>query len=202
MFEHDQGVDAFEVDGVDVQKVDGDNVLGLGSEELPPGRSGTTWGGVDAGLVEDVPHGGGGHLVAEAGEFAMDAPVAPSRVLGCHAQDQGFDGGGRWRASGSAPLAVVPLLRDQFAVPNQQRGWGHREDLGPAAARYEVRERSEPQAVGWFVAYARDLTAQDRVLVAQHQQLRVPGDVTPQQHRGQRQQATGDGVHRGQDHEA
>lgn len=104
--------------------------------------------------------------MAQAGEFAVDAPVSPSRVVGRHAQDQGFDGGGRWRASGSAPLAVVPLLRDQFAVPGQQRGRGHREDLGPAAARYEARECSEPKAVGWFVAYARDLTAQDRVLVA------------------------------------
>ncbi|MER7198535.1 hypothetical protein [Streptomyces sp. CB01635] len=76
VFEHDQGVDAFEVDGVDVQEVGGDDVLGLGCEGLPPGWSGTAWGGVGAGLVEDVPHRGGGHLVAEAGEFAVDAPMA------------------------------------------------------------------------------------------------------------------------------
>ncbi|MEV0495656.1 hypothetical protein, partial [Streptomyces atratus] len=50
---------------------------------------------VDAGLAEDVPHGGGGHLVAEAGEFAVDAPMAPSRVLGRHAQDQDSDCGAR-----------------------------------------------------------------------------------------------------------
>jgi hypothetical protein len=37
VFEHDQGVDAFEVDGVDVQEVDGDDVFGLGCEELLPG---------------------------------------------------------------------------------------------------------------------------------------------------------------------
>jgi hypothetical protein len=90
--------------------------------------------------------------VAEAGEFAVDAPMAPSRVLGRYAQDQGFDCRARGRASGSATLAVVPLLRDEFAVPGQQRGRGHREDLRPAAARYQVRERGEPQAVGWFVA--------------------------------------------------
>jgi hypothetical protein len=40
------------------------------------------WSGVDAGVVEDVPHGGGGHLVVEVGEFAVDASVAPFRVLG------------------------------------------------------------------------------------------------------------------------
>ncbi|MFE4685163.1 hypothetical protein ACFRNJ_30905 [Streptomyces sp. NPDC056721] len=152
VFEHDQGVDAFEIDGVDVQEVDSDDVLGLGSEELPPGCSGATWGGVDTGPIEDGPHGGGGHLVAEAGEFAVDAPMALSRVLGRHAQDQGSHGGGRWRASGSAPLAIVPLPRDQFAVPGQQRGRGHREDLSPEAAWYQVREGGEPQAVGWFVA--------------------------------------------------
>ncbi|WP_323136294.1 MULTISPECIES: hypothetical protein [unclassified Streptomyces] len=85
MFGYDQGVGAFEVDGVDVQVVDGDDVLGLGLEELPPGWSGTTWDGVDAGLVEDVSHGGGGHLVAEAGAFAVDVPMAPSGVVGRHA---------------------------------------------------------------------------------------------------------------------
>jgi hypothetical protein len=118
--------------------------------------------------------------VAEAGELAVDAPVAPSRVLGSHAQDLGFEHGGCGRASGSASLAVVPLLRDEFAVPGQQRGGGDREDLGPAAARYQVGERGEPQAVGWFVAHARDVSAQDRVLLPQHQQFRVLGDVTPQ----------------------
>jgi hypothetical protein len=121
VFEHDQGVDAFEVDGVDVQDVDGDDVFGLGCQELPPARSGTTWGGVDASLGEDVPDGGGGHFAAEAGEFTVDAPVAPSRFLGSHAQHQGLDCGGRGRASGSAPLATVPLLCDEFVMPGQQR---------------------------------------------------------------------------------
>jgi hypothetical protein len=98
-------------------------------------------------------------------------------------------------------MAVVPLLRDEFAVPGQQRGRGDREDLCPAAARYQARESGEPQAVGCFVAHERDVPAQDRVLVPQHQQLRVLGDIASQQQRGQRQQTAGDGVHRGQDHE-
>ncbi|MFI6317785.1 hypothetical protein ACIBG8_09725 [Nonomuraea sp. NPDC050556] len=36
VFEQDQGVDAFEVDGVGVQDVDGDDVFGLGGQELLP----------------------------------------------------------------------------------------------------------------------------------------------------------------------
>jgi hypothetical protein len=38
--------------------------------------------------VEDVPHGAGCDLVAEADQFAVDAPVSPGRVLGGQAQHQ------------------------------------------------------------------------------------------------------------------
>ena len=41
--------------------------------------------GVDAGGPEDLPDRGGGDAVAEADEFAVDAPVAPRRVLAGHA---------------------------------------------------------------------------------------------------------------------
>ena len=32
-------------------------------------------------LAEDLPDGGSGDRVAERGEFALDAPVSPCRVL-------------------------------------------------------------------------------------------------------------------------
>jgi hypothetical protein len=69
-------------------------------------------------------------------------------------------------------------------MPGQQCERGDREDLGPAAARYQVRECGERQEVGRFVAHARDVSTQDRVLVPQRQQFRVLGDLTPQQQRG------------------
>ena len=43
-------------------------------------------GGVDSGVVEDLPDRGCSEAVAEPGKFAVDAAVSPSRILGCEAQ--------------------------------------------------------------------------------------------------------------------
>jgi hypothetical protein len=54
-----------------------------------------------------------------------------------------------------------------------------------------VEQRGEPEAVRRFVAHrARDLAAQDRVLVSRYKQLGVLG-VAAQQHRRDRQQPPG-----------
>jgi hypothetical protein len=134
-------------------------MLGLGGQELLPRWPGAARGGVDPGLVQDVPDGRGGDLVAEAGKFTVDASVAPPGIFRGHALDEGLDRSrGRW-PSGTATSAVVPLLRHEFAVPGQQGGRGYREDLPPLAAGYQVRERRQPQAVRWFVPHPRDLAA-------------------------------------------
>jgi len=39
-------------------------------------------------VFEDLPHSRGCDFVAEADEFAVDASVAPGRVLSCEAYDQ------------------------------------------------------------------------------------------------------------------
>ncbi|MGV9382374.1 hypothetical protein ACWDRB_41635 [Nonomuraea sp. NPDC003707] len=108
-FEHDQGIQACEVDGVHMQEVDGDDALGLVGQELLPCRTVTARGGVDPGLLQSVPDGGGGDRVAEAGPFTMDTPVTPARVLRGHAQDKCLDRS-RTRytvlARSSNPLAV------------------------------------------------------------------------------------------------
>ena len=81
-------------DRVDVEQVAGEDRLGLRSEELRPGRSGPPRRGVDAGGVQDLPDGGGADLVAEAGEFAVDASVPPVGILGGQADDEGAEAGG------------------------------------------------------------------------------------------------------------
>ncbi len=43
-----------------------------------------------------MPDGGGADLVAESGEFAVDAPVAPGGVLGGETDGQGTQMIGRW----------------------------------------------------------------------------------------------------------
>jgi hypothetical protein len=69
-------------DGVEVEQVAGDDCVRLCSHELGPRWSGSPRRWVDSGAVQDGPHGGGADLVAEAGELAVDAAVAPRRILG------------------------------------------------------------------------------------------------------------------------
>ena len=78
--DEEQDVDPFECGGVDGEEVTGDS--GLGVKELCPGHVGSVRGRFDSAFFEDLPDGGGGECVAEAGEFAVDAAVAPGRVLG------------------------------------------------------------------------------------------------------------------------
>lgn len=66
-----------------LEEVGGEDGLGLGAQE---GRSGGVLAfgcGVDAVFLEDVPHGAGGDLDTEDGEFAVDAPVPPAGILSC-----------------------------------------------------------------------------------------------------------------------
>jgi hypothetical protein len=81
VFDHEQDVEATEEDGVDVGEVDRENRLSLGGEELSPGRCRAQGSGVDAGVLQDLPDGGGGNVMAEADELAVDAAVAPGRIL-------------------------------------------------------------------------------------------------------------------------
>src|SRR3954470_7428805 len=87
-------------DGVEVEQVAREDRVGLGPQELGPGWSGPSGRGVDAGVVQDCPDGGGADLVAEAGEFAVDAAVAPGGVLGGQADHQGAQASGDGRSTG------------------------------------------------------------------------------------------------------
>jgi hypothetical protein len=57
-----------------LEEVAGKQGPGLGAEETGPGGSGALGCRVDPGVVQDLPHGGGGDLDAEDEEFAVDAP--------------------------------------------------------------------------------------------------------------------------------
>ena len=71
----------------------------LGAQELGPGHRAALWRGVDAVVFEDSPDCGGPDLVAEVGEFAVDAAVAPGRIVCGHSDDEPSDlGGGGWPA--------------------------------------------------------------------------------------------------------
>jgi hypothetical protein len=120
VLDHHQYVEAAQEDSVDVGEVDGEDRLGLRAEELAPGRSGPLRSGVNARGLEDLPHRRGGHPVAEADQLALDASIAPTRVLPGHPQHQRPN---VLRNGRTARLLsrVGPAVRDQLSMPAQQR---------------------------------------------------------------------------------
>ena len=99
--EDEERVDAAQQHGVDGEEVTCQHRVRLRAAELPPGRSGPAWCRVQTGPVQDVPHRRGSDAVAEAEEFAVDAPVTPGRVLPRQPEHQRTDHGRRgWSAAG------------------------------------------------------------------------------------------------------
>jgi hypothetical protein len=88
--------------GAGFEEADGHDRLCLGVQEGCPGGVVAVRGGVDAVLVEDVPDGGGGDLDAEGGQFAVHAPVSPSRIFIYESEHQQADG-----ADGSRPAGAL-----------------------------------------------------------------------------------------------
>ena len=82
--------------------------------------------------MEDFPDRRGADLVAESGEFAVDAPIAPRRVLGGQAKDQSADAGGDGGSAG-AGLRGGPAASEELAVPAQDRGRGDQESAPPTS---------------------------------------------------------------------
>jgi hypothetical protein len=75
VLDHDQCVDAAQQHRVHVDEVDGDDAEGLGGQELLSGRAGAAGRGIDPGIMQDLPDGGGRDPVAEPDQLALHPPV-------------------------------------------------------------------------------------------------------------------------------
>jgi hypothetical protein len=188
VLDDDQRVDAAEQHGVHVDEVGGEDAAGLRGQELPPGRARAAGRGIDPGVVQDLPHRGGGDRVAEPDQLALHPPVPPCGVLRRDTDHELADRRCRGRPPGTTAARVVPLARHKPAVPGEQGRGCHREDLAPPAAGNQPRQRREPQPVARPVTDPADLAAQDSVLVPQYQELSVLGRLGPGQHRQAAQQ--------------
>jgi hypothetical protein len=77
--DEEQDVESAQQGGVNVSEVAGDR--GLRAHQLLPRGRTAGRGGIDARIVEDLPDGGRADRVADPSELAVDAAVAPGRVL-------------------------------------------------------------------------------------------------------------------------
>ena len=94
--------------------------LGLRGQELPPGQARAARRRVDARSLEQQPHGAWRDPVPQTGEFTVNAPVGPRRVLSRHPQDQ-LPQLRRDRWPAGQAVGFRPVAPDQVVVPPQQR---------------------------------------------------------------------------------
>ena len=92
MFDCDQDVDPLEQDSVHEHEVHGEDGLGLGGKELAPGWTRSMRGGINASVVQNLPHRRGGDVMTEPDQFALHAPMSPGGVLGGHAHHEVLNG--------------------------------------------------------------------------------------------------------------
>lgn len=115
--DEEEQVVAAQRDGVDGGEVACNG--GLGAQELGPGHRRAFGCGVNSGVLEDLPDGGGCDGVAQATEFALDPAVAPRRVLVGETKKQPAELG-RGRGSTRWATGLGPVPGDASAVPAEQ----------------------------------------------------------------------------------
>jgi hypothetical protein len=93
MLDDDQGLDAPQVHGVQVDEVGREDAAGLHGQELFPRRAGTAGRPADTGIMHNPPHRGCCDRVAKLDEFALVSLVPPARIVGRDADHELADRG-------------------------------------------------------------------------------------------------------------
>ena len=100
-----EDVERAEPGGLDAEEVAGDDAIGLGPEELGPGRARAPWGGTESGRPEQGADRRRSDAEAELAKLTLDPDAAPAGVLPGEAEDERTD----FRVDGRRPGR--PLLR-------------------------------------------------------------------------------------------
>ncbi len=188
----DRGVEAFERDGVDGEKVGRQDAGSLRPQEVAPAQAEPAPGRIEPRAGEDPADRRGRDPDAETGELAPDPRVPPARVLAGEAQDQGRDVRTDGRPT-PPPSGVRPAPGHQATMPAQQ-GLGPDDEAGPASPREQARGRGEKDPVGIGQFGPGHLPAQDRELMTQHDDLKIRRAIRPKGQRHQSEEASGEDV--------
>ena len=140
-----------------------------------PGRARAARCRIDARSSQDLIDGGRRDPDAELGQLAANAPgAAPQRILLRQPDDRADCAADCRRPAWLAPSARAVLPGGQFCGARRA---GHREDLSPAPAKYQLRQRGEPHPVSRLVPDPPGLPPQHRVLAPEHQPLSILDQV-------------------------
>ncbi len=149
VLDEEQDVHGLQEEGLHGEEVARQELIPVAAQEAAPGaaRPPTSGGGGHAPSLEDVPDGGTSDGEAQLGELAVDATVAPARVLARQAHDQRLELGRDGRSARGAPAREGPLAADEVAVPPQHRlGADHQHaptqpDLPPGHRARQLRRQ-------------------------------------------------------------
>ncbi len=81
VLDHGQDISLGAIEQVSREEVARQDRLGLGAQELRPGKPGTARCGVDPGLLQNFPHRRRRYLHSQADQLAVDPAVPPFGVL-------------------------------------------------------------------------------------------------------------------------
>src|SRR5664280_3848150 len=118
--EHED-VERPEPSGLDAEEVAGDDAIGLGPQELGPGRARASRGRTELCRPEQGPDRRRAHAQPKLPELAADPDAAPARVLPGESEDERSDRGIDRRPSRAAVRAVGPLPLHELAMPTDER---------------------------------------------------------------------------------
>ncbi len=102
--------------------------------------------------------------MAEAEEFAVDASVAPGRILGRETEDESAEFDRRWWSSWSS-VGLGPVASDSPAMPSEE-GVGGDEPAGSTKPGERGCDRAQQRPVIVAECGPVDLAAQDGELMA------------------------------------
>ncbi|MCW2918565.1 MAG: hypothetical protein JWN52_6633 [Actinomycetia bacterium] len=144
-----------------------------GGQELPPGRRSPPRCRAKTGCGQDPADGALPHPMAQADQLALDSPVSPSGILLGQSDDQVTHRSG----IGGLPGLFGYLQRCLTSpVPGQQGARRH-DPMCPQPLWKLTGERGQDRPVGPIRSRTRDLTAQHRHLMPQHEDFHLLGGI-------------------------
>ena len=128
VLDHGQDVSLGAVQQARGEEIARQDRLGLGAQELQPGKVCSSRRGVDPGVLQDFPHGRRCYFHSQAGDLAVDPAVSSVRVLAGQPEGQGPDVPASVRSAGLAANGPGgPAAANDVAVPAQDRVRGDQE---------------------------------------------------------------------------
>jgi hypothetical protein len=144
----------------------------LGAQELRPARADPPRRRTEPRGAQHGRDRGRRDADPEPQQLTLDAHIAPARILSRQPLDQTARLGRKGRTTRPAGAASATSLQ-QCPVPAAKRPWTHRK-AGPPLLRDQPTHRSEQGAVGGRVPRPLPSSPENRELVTQHDDLKLP----------------------------